>query len=91
MNAKQYVAILEESLLGTLEDYKKKPSEIIFQQYGNPKHTSGLAKSWLADHDFDVASHPAQSPDMNIIEHAWKQVDHQLHARFPLPSNLEQL
>lgn len=91
MNAKQYCAILEESLLGTLADYKMEPSQIIFQQDGDPKHTSGLAKSWLTKHNIDVAAHPAQSPDMNLIEHAWDQVDCQLRARFSLPSNLKQL
>ena len=48
MDAKQYISILEESLLGTLKNFKKEPSEIIFQQDGDLKHTSRLAKNWLA-------------------------------------------
>ncbi|KZP24104.1 hypothetical protein FIBSPDRAFT_736333 [Athelia psychrophila] len=91
MNAKQYVSILEESLIGTLKDYKTDPSDIIFQQDGDPKHTSGLARNWLASKHIDMASHPAQSPDMSIIEHAWNEVDRQLRARFPLPKNVEEL
>jgi len=83
MNAEQYCQILEESLLGTLRDYEKQPSDINFQQDGDPKHTSKLAHAWLASHHIDIAAHLAQSPDMNPIKHAWDYLDHQIRARYP--------
>jgi hypothetical protein len=47
MDAKQYVSILEESFLGSLDDRKIKPKNIIFQQDNNSKHTSKLAQKWF--------------------------------------------
>ncbi|KAJ7114775.1 hypothetical protein C8R44DRAFT_582061, partial [Mycena epipterygia] len=40
MNAIQYCQILQEALLGTLSDYSLAPESIVFQQDGDPKHTS---------------------------------------------------
>lgn len=36
MDAAQYCRILQESLLGTLSDYSLDPSNIVFQQDGDP-------------------------------------------------------
>jgi hypothetical protein len=91
MNATQYCNILDQSLLGTLQDYKTDTSQILYQQDGDPKHTSKLARAWFKDHNIELAAHPAQSPDMNPIEHAWDHVDRQIRARYPRPANIEEL
>jgi len=43
MNAVQYTSILSESFLGSLDDKKTHPRNVIFQQDNDPKHTSKLA------------------------------------------------
>jgi hypothetical protein len=91
MNAEQYCEILEHSLLGSLVDDRKMPSDIIFQQDNDLKHTSRRAQNWFKDHAIDVLPWAPSSPDVNIIKHAWDALGRQIRAWNPLPRNLDEL
>jgi transposase len=78
MTGELYSQILKEELISSLNYYNMNPSHIIFQHDNDPKHTSKLAKSTLEELDIEVMTWPAQSPDMNPIEHMWNHIERKL-------------
>lgn len=70
------------SKLGIADNFK-------FYQDNDPKHTSLVAKNWLLYNCPKVIKTPAQSPDLNVIEHLWDELGRRMQNR--LCSNKEQL
>jgi hypothetical protein len=94
LNGESYVDILEKQLLGTVKDLKLRktgPLGVIFQQDNDSKHTCCLAKAWFDRRRIKKLPWAPQSPDMNIIEHVWHQLDLRVRARNPLPRNKDEL
>ena len=64
---------------------------VIFQDDNAPIHTARIVKKLHEEH-YNGVEHlvwPEQSPDLNIIEHLWSEI--QVRHRFLLPSSLNEL
>lgn len=87
MDKRVYVNIMSEVMLPYSE--WSMPIKWVFQQDNDPKHTSKLAKEWFRDNRVEVMPWPAQSPDLNPIEHLWGDVKKYVAEK--MPSNVDNL
>jgi transposase len=78
MDADQYVDILDNNLVVSMEDLAISMEEGIFQQDNDPKHTSKKAKQWMKNNEITLLDWPPQSPDLNPIEHLWVDIKDKL-------------
>ena len=72
MDAEQYVSILEDKLLPSMEKFGLSKKSIIFQQDNNPKGSPKRAQNWFKSQGIRLLDRPAQSPDLSPVEHLWK-------------------
>ena len=59
MDAEQYVAILEQGLLQSMEESGISEDDIIFQQDNDPKYTSRRIEKWFEEQKIKLLDWPA--------------------------------
>jgi len=91
MDANQFIDVLVSGYGATLEMHKFNLNDVILQQDNDPKHNAKLTKEWLSEAEINVLPWPSCSPDMNIIEHVWNDVNNRIRNRENQPSNISEL
>ena len=71
MNADLYRDILDDELMQTIEFYNIDRDKVNYVQDNDPKHMAKKIVKWFKTNKIKLLSCPAQSPDLNPIEHIW--------------------
>ena len=58
---------------------------------GAPTHTSKVAQNFRNTNSMEPLPHPAQSPDMNLIEHVWYLIKTRINKRRNRPKTVEEM
>jgi hypothetical protein len=63
----------------------------LYQHDSAPYHKAGSVREWFVDNSVPEMDWPAQSPDLNPIEHLWDELECRLHSRPQCPTSLTAL
>ena len=91
MDATLYTSILDDYMFTTVDHFGMGRDDFVFQQDNDPKHTSKLAREWFDKHSVELLDWPAQSPDLNPIEHLWQHLKRKLVAYEKHPTSMHEL
>ena len=84
MNSQKYKQILQENVMPSVESLKL-PSDNIFQQDNDPKHTAKSTKKWSSENNVNAFQWPSQFPDWDL----WGFL--KIHIRERAPANIYNL
>ena len=88
--AKDYIKVLEDNLLPFIASLHRK-KRFIFQEDNAPIHTAKKSIKWKEENGIPCLPWPAQSPDLNPIEHLWDELERRLRLRITPPKNEDEL
>jgi len=91
MDSGMFISILGTGYASTIEMHGYRSDEVFLQMDNDPKHASRATKNWLFRNGIKTLPWPSCSPDMNIIEHVWNDVNIRLRARPSQPKNIHEL